>query len=105
MNFLSVSTSEFDSFKLLCSYQGHVSAALVLGGVDITGPHLHTVIVGFEIVHCFIGRREYGKPITQFLMTFFANLSSCQLTPSHLLQWDQVHLLQCLYLSLSTRKV
>lgn len=25
------------------SYQGHVSAALVLGGVDVTGPHLHTV--------------------------------------------------------------
>ncbi|KAF9592703.1 hypothetical protein IFM89_016935 [Coptis chinensis] len=24
-------------------YQGHVSAALVLGGVDITGPHLHTI--------------------------------------------------------------
>ncbi|CAD6340574.1 unnamed protein product [Miscanthus lutarioriparius] len=24
-------------------YQGHVSAALVLGGVDCTGPHLHTV--------------------------------------------------------------
>ncbi|CAL9060654.1 unnamed protein product [Musa banksii] len=27
----------------LFSYQGYVSAALVLGGVDITGPHLHTV--------------------------------------------------------------
>lgn len=27
----------------LFSYQGHVSAALVLGGVDITGPHLHTI--------------------------------------------------------------
>ncbi|MFS7945705.1 putative proteasome endopeptidase complex [Helianthus anomalus] len=24
-------------------YQGHVSAALVLGGVDVTGPHLHTI--------------------------------------------------------------
>merc|ERR1712048_736232 len=24
-------------------YQGYVSAALVLGGVDCTGPHLHTV--------------------------------------------------------------
>ncbi|KAL6139524.1 hypothetical protein ACLB2K_057828 [Fragaria x ananassa] len=24
-------------------YQGHVSAALVLGGVDFTGPHLHTI--------------------------------------------------------------
>mmetsp|Transcript_38090 Transcript_38090/g.73035 ORF Transcript_38090/g.73035 Transcript_38090/m.73035 type:complete len:279 (-) Transcript_38090:384-1220(-) len=27
----------------LFKYQGHVSAALVLGGYDFTGPHLHTV--------------------------------------------------------------
>ncbi|KAM7484167.1 hypothetical protein LguiA_000176 [Lonicera macranthoides] len=27
----------------LFRYQGHVSAALVLGGVDVTGPHLHTI--------------------------------------------------------------
>jgi 20S proteasome subunit beta 2 len=27
----------------LYGYQGHVSAACVLGGVDITGPHLYTV--------------------------------------------------------------
>ncbi|XP_066316970.1 proteasome subunit beta type-7-A-like [Miscanthus floridulus] len=27
----------------LFRYQGHVSAALVLGGIDCTGPHLHTV--------------------------------------------------------------
>ncbi len=27
----------------LFNYQGHVSAALVLGGVDVTGPHLYTV--------------------------------------------------------------
>ena len=26
-----------------CRYQGHVSAALVLGGVDLKGPHLFTV--------------------------------------------------------------
>ena len=25
------------------SYQGHVSAALVLGGVDITGPQLYSI--------------------------------------------------------------
>ena len=25
------------------SYQGHIGAALVLGGVDINGPHLFTV--------------------------------------------------------------
>ncbi|KAK8982831.1 hypothetical protein V6N11_060152 [Hibiscus sabdariffa] len=27
----------------LFNYQGYVSAALVLGGVDVTGPHLHTI--------------------------------------------------------------
>ncbi len=27
----------------LFNYQGHVSAALVLGGVDFSGPHLHTI--------------------------------------------------------------
>lgn len=27
----------------LFNYQGHVSAALVLGGYDVTGPHLHAV--------------------------------------------------------------
>ncbi|XP_078437213.1 proteasome subunit beta type-7-B-like [Wolffia australiana] len=27
----------------LFSHQGYVSAALVLGGVDVTGPHLHTI--------------------------------------------------------------
>ncbi|TDH65145.1 hypothetical protein CCR75_006854 [Bremia lactucae] len=29
--------------RMLFQYQGHVSAALVLGGVDITGPHLYTI--------------------------------------------------------------
>jgi len=29
--------------QMLFRYQGHVSAALVLGGVDITGPSLHSI--------------------------------------------------------------
>ena len=29
--------------RLLYKYQGHVSAALVLGGVDINGPHLYSI--------------------------------------------------------------
>ncbi|KAE8883250.1 Proteasome subunit beta [Phytophthora fragariae] len=29
--------------RMLFQYQGHISAALVLGGVDITGPHLYTI--------------------------------------------------------------
>eukprot|EP01029_Cantina_marsupialis_P019845 TRINITY_DN4618_c0_g1_i1.p1 TRINITY_DN4618_c0_g1~~TRINITY_DN4618_c0_g1_i1.p1 ORF type:complete len:167 (-),score=37.02 TRINITY_DN4618_c0_g1_i1:548-1015(-) len=29
--------------RMLYNYQGHISAALVLGGVDVTGPHLHSV--------------------------------------------------------------
>jgi hypothetical protein len=43
---LAVMWSSFHHHLLmsLCfRYQGHVSAALVLGGVDCTGPHLHTV--------------------------------------------------------------
>ena len=28
---------------MFCSYQGHIGAYLVLGGVDTTGPHLFTV--------------------------------------------------------------
>uniref|UniRef100_A0A2P2LP89 Proteasome subunit beta type n=1 Tax=Rhizophora mucronata TaxID=61149 RepID=A0A2P2LP89_RHIMU len=33
---------------VLFSYQGYVQAALVLGGVDCTGPHLHTVSVSHK---------------------------------------------------------
>merc|ERR1711998_716338 len=29
--------------KMLFKYQGHVGCALVLGGVDITGPHLYQI--------------------------------------------------------------
>eukprot|EP00697_Spironema_sp_BW2_P015404 gnl/Spiro4/6231_TR3206_c0_g1_i1.p2 gnl/Spiro4/6231_TR3206_c0_g1~~gnl/Spiro4/6231_TR3206_c0_g1_i1.p2 ORF type:complete len:291 (+),score=100.52 gnl/Spiro4/6231_TR3206_c0_g1_i1:46-873(+) len=29
--------------RMLFRYQGHISAALILGGVDYTGPHLYTV--------------------------------------------------------------
>lgn len=29
--------------RMLFRYQGHISAALVLGGVDATGPHLYQV--------------------------------------------------------------
>merc|ERR1711966_110087 len=29
--------------EMLFRYQGHVSAALVLGGVDVNGPHIYTV--------------------------------------------------------------
>lgn len=32
-----------DELCVKCRYQGHVSAALVLGGVDFKGPHLFTV--------------------------------------------------------------
>ncbi|KAL5983079.1 Bifunctional protein GlmU [Asimina triloba] len=40
---ISDTKDEADNVYLLGSYQGHVSAALVLGGVDVTGPHLHTI--------------------------------------------------------------
>jgi 20S proteasome subunit beta 2 len=29
--------------QMLFKYQGHIGAALVLGGVDVTGPHLFTI--------------------------------------------------------------
>ena len=29
--------------QFLFRYQGHIGAALILGGVDNTGPHLHTI--------------------------------------------------------------
>lgn len=29
--------------RMLFRYQGHVSAALVLGGVDINGPHIYSI--------------------------------------------------------------
>lgn len=38
-----VSTSLTMLKRMLFRYQGHVSAALVLGGVDLHGPHLYTV--------------------------------------------------------------
>jgi 20S proteasome subunit beta 2 len=42
------SMTGFNNIMMLCHllparYQGHVSAALVLGGVDVRGPHLFTV--------------------------------------------------------------
>lgn len=37
----------------MSSYQGYVSAALVLGGVDVTGPHLHTVSLT-NVYDCFL---------------------------------------------------
>jgi len=38
-----VSTSLAMLKQMLFRYQGHVSAALVLGGVDVKGPHIYTV--------------------------------------------------------------
>ncbi len=42
-------------------YQGAVSAALVLGGVDATGPHLHAVSVSSAVS---------SAPNTLFLLLF-----------------------------------
>jgi len=38
---------------MLFRYQGHVSAALVLGGVDFHGPHLYTVYPHGTFFHLF----------------------------------------------------
>jgi len=41
--------------SMLFRYQGHVSAALILGGVDITGPHLYTIYP-----HGSVDKLSYG---------------------------------------------
>jgi len=38
-----VATANRTLKQMLFRYQGHISAALVLGGVDVTGPHLYTI--------------------------------------------------------------
>ncbi len=35
-----------------CRYQGHVSTALVIGGVDCTGPHLYTIYPHGSVDKC-----------------------------------------------------
>ena len=35
--------SNYISRSFNARYQGHISAALVLGGVDVTGPHLYSI--------------------------------------------------------------
>jgi 20S proteasome alpha/beta subunit len=29
--------------NLLCRYQGHIGTYLIMGGVDVTGPHLYEI--------------------------------------------------------------
>ena len=35
-----------------CRYQGHISTALVIGGVDCTGPHLYTIYPHGSVDKC-----------------------------------------------------
>jgi hypothetical protein len=81
-------------------YQGHVSAALVLGGVDCTGPHLHTV----RTIICMILHEEKNPKhdAIDFVMHRFIHL--VQQTHYHLSQWVLGPLLQCLFLNQSTKK-
>ena len=65
-----------------CRYQGHVSAALVLGGVDVHGPHLFTVRPAPSMPPELVARMipaagQPGKPCT---------LPTCWLSehPAHL---------------------
>lgn len=40
---IKVATANTLLKRMLFRYQGYVSAALVLGGVDITGPHIYSI--------------------------------------------------------------
>jgi len=63
--------------NVLSSYQGHVSAALVLGGVDCTGPHLHTVSF-FYLRGICMGNIFLACTILWYLankMAYFADIS------------------------------
>ena len=71
---------------ILCRYQGHVSAALVLGGYDTTGPHLHTV-------SC-VSKSYLGWSLNIFSLNIITSWSNiCRFIPmallilSHLQQW------------------
>ena len=84
------------------SYQGHVSAALVLGGVDITGPHLHTV----SLNRCYLLRKDFVLFVVYLCYLFMHRYThTVQLTHYHLLQWVLVLLLLCPSLRQSTKKV
>ena len=43
VQFVASQSPLFILLMLICRYQGYISAALVLGGVDLNGPTLHTV--------------------------------------------------------------
>ncbi|KAJ0911253.1 putative proteasome endopeptidase complex [Helianthus annuus] len=73
----------------LFRYQGHVSAALILGGVDVTGPHLQTIyphgstdtlpfaIMGSgSLVAMAIFESEYREGLTAICSGIFNDLGS-----------------------------
>jgi hypothetical protein len=72
---------------VLCRYQGHVSAALVLGGYDVTGPHLHTVSFISDIATGFVPYVMVHEIII-FWSHFFRFIPMDQPIRCHSQQWD-----------------
>lgn len=91
---------------MLFSYQGYVQAALVLGGVDVTGPHLHTVCFRFlfQTFNNDLCTHFVTRYINDNVGLFCRYILMGQLTHCHLQQWVLVLLLRCQYSSLNTKK-
>ena len=88
---------------IFCRYQGNVSAALVLGGYDTTGPHLHTV-------SC-VSKSYLGWSLNIISLNSITSWSNiCRFIPmallilSHLQQWDLDPWLQWQCLNRDTKK-
>ena len=74
---------------MLFRYQGHVSAALVLGGVDFNGPHLYTVYP--HGMFCFSeGNFVLQWSIKRDADRFHICILQVQRIDSRMSQWDQV---------------
>ena len=79
----------------LFKYQGHVSAALVLGGVDLNGPHLFTVSRPSDFCpFCWLQCPVEGQLAVHLICTF---LLACrctrmgQQTAYHTVPWALGH--------------
>jgi hypothetical protein len=97
-----VSTSNLLMPLYMFRYQGHVSAALVLGGVDCTGPHLHTVSTWVLTVCYLLCVEIYGGSDINFAMRRF--IHTAPLILFLLPRWVLDLLLQCRCLNPSTKK-
>ncbi|CAK9176014.1 unnamed protein product [Ilex paraguariensis] len=60
----------------LFNYQGHVQAALVLGGVDVTGPHLHTVSYLLTDISCSVFSQKVLTVVVKWISQIYPHGST-----------------------------